>query len=68
MMRKGKLESIDSFKNVIPDLPEKLMIKNLKYHHRLIQKIGRVEITGSEFFFDDFDEGERDPSLGWTNN
>ena len=58
MMRKRQTGMIDSFKNVIPDLPEKLDDKEFEIPSSFNSENWSAEITGSEFFFDDFDEGE----------
>ena len=58
MMRKKKNGMLDSFKNIVPDLPKKLDEKEFEIPLSFNSQKWSAEITGSEFFYDDFSEGE----------
>ena len=58
MMRKKKNVMIDSFENVVPNLPKELDEKEFEFPSSFDSKNWSTEITGSEFFYDDFIEGE----------
>ena len=49
---------LDSFKNIVPDLPKKLDEKEFEIPLSFNSQKWSAEITGSEFFYDDFSEGE----------
>ena len=58
MMRKKQTGMIDSFKNIVPNLPKELDEKEFEIPLSFNSEKWSPEITGSEFFFDDFVEGE----------
>ena len=58
MMRKKKNGMIDSFKNTVPNLPEKVESKNFEISDSLNLNNWSSEITGSDFYFDDYNIGE----------
>ncbi len=58
MMRKKKNRMIDSFQNVIPNLPEKVESKDFEIMDSLNFDNWSSEITGSDFYFDDYNVGE----------
>ena len=58
MMRKKKNVMIDSFENIVPNLPKELDEKEFEFPSSFDSKNWSTEITGSEFFYDDFIEGE----------
>ncbi len=58
MMRKKKSGMIDSFQNTVPDLPEKVETKDFDVIDSLKFNNWSSEITGSNFYFDDYNIGE----------
>ena len=58
MMRKKKSGMIDSFQNTVPDLPEKVETKDFDVTDSLKFNNWSSEITGSNFYFDDYNIGE----------
>ena len=58
MMRKKKSGMIDSFQNTVPDLPEKVETKDFDVIDSLKFNSWSSEITGSNFYFDDYNIGE----------
>ena len=55
---KKKNVMIDSFENIVPNLPKELDEKEFEFPSSFDSKNWSTEITGSEFFYDDFIEGE----------
>ena len=55
---KKKSGMLDSFKNIVPDLPKKLDEKEFEIPLSFNSQKWSAEITGSDFFYDDFSEGE----------
>jgi 2-methylfumaryl-CoA hydratase len=58
MMRKKKEGVVDSFKNIVPDLPEKVDHKDFYVPQDLNLKNWNVDFSGSDAFFDDYKIGE----------
>ncbi len=58
MMRKKKSGMIDSFQNSIPTLPEKVNSKDFDISKLFNLTNWSPKITGSNFFFDDYNVGE----------
>ena len=58
MMRKKKTGIIESFKDTIPNLPEKVETKQFEIPKSLNIKNWSTEITGSNSFFDDYQVNE----------
>ena len=57
-MRKKKTGMIESFENIVPELPKELDEKEFEIPSSFNSKKWSGKITGSEFFYDDFFEGE----------
>ena len=58
MMRKKKEGLVDSFKNIVPDLPKKVDHKDFFVPQDLNLKNWNVDFSGSDAFFDDYKIGE----------
>jgi 2-methylfumaryl-CoA hydratase len=58
MMRKKKSGMIDSFQNTVPDLPKKVESKDFEIIDSLNFNNWSSVITGSDFYFDDYNVGE----------
>ena len=58
MMRKKRNGLIESFENVVPDLPKKLDEKEFEIPDYIKSENWSIETTGSKFLYDDYNEGE----------
>jgi len=58
MMRKKKKGMISSFNNIVPKLPEKVETKEFTLLPNFNVKNWSTSISGSPFFFNDYEEGE----------
>ena len=54
MMRKRKEGIVDSFENVVPKLPEKVLTSDFSIPSSLNLKKWNSEVSGSPYFFDDY--------------
>ena len=58
MMRKKKEGLVDSFKNIVPELPDKVDYKDFFIPQDLNLKNWNIDFSGSDSFFDDYKIGE----------
>ena len=58
MMRKKEEGLVDSFKNIVPELPDKVDYKDFFIPQDLNLKNWNIDFSGSDAFFDDYKIGE----------